>query len=101
MRKNKHYWIICYDIRDAKRLKKTHQLCAAHGISLQYSLFLAYFTRQELNGFVDKISALIHLDEDDVRLHPIKSLKDISYLGHSLLPEEIEKECQTFYELVQ
>lgn len=43
----KHDYLICYDIRDAKRWRKAHKVLKGYGESLQYSIFRVRLTARE------------------------------------------------------
>jgi CRISPR-associated protein Cas2 len=38
MAEPKHYYLICYDIRDPKRWRKAYKLLKGYGETLQYSI---------------------------------------------------------------
>lgn len=63
--------IICYDIRDAKRLGRIHRYLTRHAIALQYSVFLFQGTNDALNRCLDDLSALMDPAQDDIRAYPL------------------------------
>ena len=65
MAENKHYYLICYDIRDPKRCRKAHKLLKGYGESIQYSIFrvrLNQRDREQLRWKLEQILA----DEDSL-----------------------------------
>jgi CRISPR-associated protein Cas2 len=45
MSESRLWYLVCYDVREPRRLRKAYQLLKGHGTSLQYSIF-----RCRLNG---------------------------------------------------
>jgi CRISPR-associated protein Cas2 len=44
----KHWFLVCYDIRDSKRWRRCYKLLKGYGTSLQYSIFHCYLTGRQL-----------------------------------------------------
>ena len=42
------WYLICYDVRDPGRLRKTHKLLKGYGMSLQYSIFRCRLSTRQL-----------------------------------------------------
>ena len=59
-------YLIGYDIRDEKRLRKVHKIVKAHGFPLQYSLFLGDLDGVEFNGLRSELVAAVDLSIDEV-----------------------------------
>jgi CRISPR-associated protein Cas2 len=56
----KHFYLICYDIRDPKRWRKAHRLLKGYGETLQYSIFrcrLNQRDREKLRWELEKVLA--------------------------------------------
>ncbi|UYM15643.1 CRISPR-associated endonuclease Cas2 [Endozoicomonas euniceicola] len=83
-------WLICYDIKDARRLARVHRLMRQEALSLQRSVFFGRFQRSVLNDLVEAIEPLIDPDHDDVRLFPQQAQSAIKWCGCPPLPEGIE-----------
>ena len=90
MRHYRKNWIICYDICDARRLRRVYQLCCDEAVTLQNSIFWAEFTNKELAAFVKAIEAEIDTSEDDVRIYPVGAISRMQLFGQSRLPEEMQ-----------
>lgn len=59
-------YIICYDIRDDKRLRKVYKTLRNWGDHLQYSVFECQLSASELIQCRAELSAIIHHELDQV-----------------------------------
>lgn len=59
-------YLICYDIRDDKRLRRVAKICEGFGERVQYSVFECDLTDASRARLEDKLSETIHHDEDQV-----------------------------------
>lgn len=59
-------YLVCYDIRDDKRLRKVFKTMRDFGDHLQYSVFECQFTPADLAKCRAALAALIHHTEDQV-----------------------------------
>ena len=59
-------YLVCYDICDAKRLRKVYKTMRDFGDHLQYSVFECQFTPTDLARCRDFLSQIIKHDEDQV-----------------------------------
>ena len=67
MAEQKHWYLICYDIRDQKRWRKAYKLLQGYGERMQYSIFRCWLNqrdREKLRWELEKILA----KEDDLLL---------------------------------
>ena len=56
----KHWYLVCYDIRDPKRWRKAYKLLQGYGESLQLSIFRCWLSqreREKLRWELEKILA--------------------------------------------
>jgi CRISPR-associated protein Cas2 len=63
----KHWYLICYDIREPKRWRKAYKLLQGYGETLQYSIFrcrLSQRQREKLRWELEKVLS----PEDDLML---------------------------------
>ena len=60
--------LVCYDIRDGKRLRKVFQTCKAYADHIQYSVFRAQLTSRGRAELTAALEAVIHHGEDQVLL---------------------------------
>ncbi len=71
-RRNAAQWyLLAYDIRHEKRLRRLHYFCKKHGIPLQKSVFLFKADAAGLEEVVEGVQARVSDKEDDVRLYPV------------------------------
>jgi CRISPR-associated protein Cas2 len=63
MRRN---FIVTYDIRDPKRLRKVHKTCKGFGVHLQYSVFECDLTASEKIDLEDRLKDIMNLNDDQV-----------------------------------
>lgn len=59
-------YLVCYDIRDDKRLRRVFKTCKDYGDHLQYSVFECDLNPMEKARLEAALSALIKHDEDQV-----------------------------------
>jgi CRISPR-associated protein Cas2 len=62
----RHTYLVCYDIANDKRLRKTFKVCKNHGTHLQFSVFECDLTPRELTQLQRELKAIIKHDEDQV-----------------------------------
>lgn len=69
-------FLICYDICDAKRLRKVHKVMKGAGDSMQYSVFRCELTPDEKQDLLSELWELINPGQDRVlfaNLGPVES----------------------------
>lgn len=59
-------YLVCYDIREARRLRRIHRAMLGWGEWLQYSVFLCELDRRELLGMRGEVGEIIHHGQDSV-----------------------------------
>lgn len=67
----KNWYLLAYDIREAKRLRKVHYFLKKQGTALQNSVFLLHVDRKTLDGILAGVKERTKGQIDDVRLYPI------------------------------
>ncbi len=72
------FYVICFDIRDDRRLIKTSNTLENFGKRVQRSVFECYLDDAELARLKKRIEELIDVEEDSVRYY-------------SLCPRDVEK----------
>lgn len=63
--------LICYDIRDHRRLARLHRMISRHALMVQYSMYLDFLTERELDALEREIRTIIAEGEDDVRIYTL------------------------------
>jgi CRISPR-associated protein Cas2 len=64
------WWLICYDVRDPKRLRKTAKHMEGYGERMQYSVFRCWMTPREMQCLRWELTELLDA-EDDVLVIPL------------------------------
>ncbi len=58
--------LLCYDIRDPKRLRKVHEIAMDFGYPLQYSVFVCDLNKQEMVHLRWRLSETIVHNKDSI-----------------------------------
>jgi len=79
-------YLVTYDIRDPRRLRRVHEVAVDHGERLQYSVYVCDLTRQELVGLRARLRAELNLAEDSVSIFDLgpatgKKATRVEHLG--------------------
>lgn len=74
-------YLVCYDIREPRRLARVYQLMKGKGLHIQYSVFHCRLTWPELLELKEKLAGLIDERADDVRLYPLPSEEKVIVMG--------------------
>lgn len=64
-------YIVTYDICDEKRLREVFRLMKGYGDHMQYSVFRCELSDMERVKLIEKLSALLKHDEDQVLFFPL------------------------------
>lgn len=66
------WWLICYDVRHPKRLRKTAKHMEGYGERMQYSVFRCWLTERVLQKLRWELTEILR-PEDDVLIIPLCS----------------------------
>ena len=77
----KHWFVLAYDVREEKRLRRLHYYLKKRALPLQRSVFLLHKKPSELNRVLQGVRERTHKNEDDVRLYPVVSPHSIWAAG--------------------
>lgn len=83
-------YLICYDISDPRRLQKLHRYLRQRALPVQYSVFYASLTNNELRRIKDGINLIIEPREDDIRIYHLPDKPAIETLGRDTLPTGLQ-----------
>ena len=61
---DKNWYLIAYDVRDAKRLRRVARLLEGYGSRLQYSLFRCKLAPRELERLQWELTKLMESEDD-------------------------------------
>jgi CRISPR-associated protein Cas2 len=82
-------YLICYDIRDPRRLARVASYLCRVGHRVQYSVFAAELSHAALEDTLADLIELIETRDDDVRAYSVPLVTDITLLGRQVFPEDI------------
>lgn len=82
-------WLVAYDIRDSKRLRKVYDVVRGHGERLQYSVFICDLDPMEKLGLMADLRDVMKQTEDSVALIDLgrvdrRGATAIEFMGTSL-----------------
>lgn len=63
---SRNRFVVCYDVRDPARLRRTHRTMLGYGDPLQYSVFLCELSRAERVLMEMALRRVVALREDSV-----------------------------------
>lgn len=63
---SRHRYVVCYDVREPKRLRKTHKTLLGYGDPLQYSVFVCDLSPVERVLMEEAVRQVVELPEDSV-----------------------------------
>ncbi len=61
-------YLLCYDVRDDRRLRAAHKLAEAYGEALQYSVFVCDLSRTEVVTLMARMARVVNQSVDSVVL---------------------------------
>lgn len=83
-------YLVCYDIRDDRRLSRVFAFTKKYGLHLQYSVFYCRFTWPELQKFKSRLAEMIDRKKDDIRIYPLPDKPQVIVMGcGDRLPEGV------------
>jgi len=82
-------YLICYDIRDPRRLQRLHRHLKRYAVPIQYSVFLFTGSERRLDQCLAEAETIIDSRADDLRAYPLPKRGLKVRLGRSALPEGI------------
>lgn len=88
-------WLVCYDIRAPRRLRRVHRLLRKRGATLQYSAFLVHVDDARLQGLLAPLRREIDAHEDDLRAYHLPTRCKVWTVGAQDLPDGIEVDAET------
>ncbi|PKK85188.1 MAG: CRISPR-associated endonuclease Cas2 [Thermoplasmata archaeon HGW-Thermoplasmata-1] len=86
-------YLVAYDIRDPKRLRRTFMTMRGFGEAMQYSVFLCDLSDKERVILMTKLNEIIHHDEDSAMIVDLgqisgKAKERIDFIGQVMpVPE--------------
>jgi CRISPR-associated protein Cas2 len=83
------HWLVCYDIRDPRRLARVHRALKKEGLPVQYSVFMLHASTAGVKRVLYKLEGLIDSHQDDVRAYPVPTHPWKVVLGADIVPREM------------
>lgn len=77
----KQNFVVCYDIKDPKRLKKVHRLISKELLQIQYSIYYGILSLQDMDALIGKLERIIDSHHDDVKVYQTQSLESAFIKG--------------------
>ena len=79
-------YLVAYDVRDPRRLRRVNRVAKDHGEPLQYSVFVCDLTNVELVGLKRALLAEMKLTEDSVGIFDLgppssRGIRCIEFMG--------------------
>jgi CRISPR-associated protein Cas2 len=88
-------WLVAYDIRCPRRLRRVHQRLKREGSSVQYSAYAVVANDREISSLLQQIESLIDARADDVRAYHVPERCPVWALGTQHLPDGITVDAAT------
>lgn len=82
----KRSYILGYDIREPKRLAKIHKTMVQFACPIEYSIFLFYGGRKQLEELLKRVIQLMDLQNDDLRCYELPIDGFQRRIGKATLP---------------
>jgi len=83
-------FVVCYDIRDPRRLGRLHRFLIKYTVPLQFSVFLFTGDDRQLDHLLAKAETYIDPKIDDLRAYPLPARGLKVRLGKPALPDGIQ-----------
>lgn len=74
-------WLVAYDIRDPRRLRRVHRYLRNYATPIQYSVFLYRATPTNIPHLLKGLEQHINPQEDDVRAYPLPGKLEYHTIG--------------------
>ncbi|HBE44116.1 MAG TPA: CRISPR-associated endonuclease Cas2 [Deltaproteobacteria bacterium] len=74
-------YLVCYDVREERRLARVYKYTKQRGIHIQYSVFYCRLTWQELIELKSGLKEIINENEDDIRIYPLPQEMKVLVMG--------------------
>jgi CRISPR-associated protein Cas2 len=82
-------WLVTYDVREPRRLKRVHALLTKAAVPVQYSVFAAAGSTPLMKRLAAAVERLIDVRADDVRFYSIPAEPTVYALGPTMLPDAV------------
>ncbi len=87
-------YLVCYDIRDPRRLRRTHKLMKAYGEPWQYSVFYCTLKAIDRVRLENALREVVNLKEDQVLIVDLGGNEDAARQSAAVLGQSLpEQDC--------
>jgi len=69
-------YLACYDIRDARRLRRVHRICKGYGETWQYSIFFCILKPIDRVRLQTELESVMNLHEDQILIIDLGTNED-------------------------
>ena len=86
------FYSICYDIKDDRRRVQVAKVLADFGQRVQFSVFEANVGPEGLTQLIDRVSQILHPQEDNLRIYPLCASCEsrIQILGQGTVTQDLD-----------
>lgn len=78
---NKTHFLLCYDIANSQRLQRIQRLVSKQMLQLQYSMYYAVLTRQQMDKLLESIRQILNVHHDDLRVYVVEPIEQAFLVG--------------------
>lgn len=78
--------LVCYDIRENRRLRRVHRILQGWGLRMQYSVFQCLLSHRERFRLTEVLRRVIDERVDDLRIYTLQPGCTIHYQGSVPVP---------------
>jgi CRISPR-associated protein Cas2 len=89
MKHQQKAWLVAYDIRAPRRLRRVHRLLRKEGVPAQYSVFTVEANDPQIVLLLAKLRALIDESSDDLRAYHLPATCPVWSLGTQHWPNGV------------
>lgn len=79
------WYLIAYDVREPRRLRRIHRRLRREGVAMQESVFLVQRTERDIATLMNELAGIIDRHQDDLRAYPIRDPGESWLRGQGLL----------------
>ncbi len=81
-------YLVAYDIRDPRRLRRVHRVVVGHATGGQKSAFECFLTEAERNRLAGELAAVMDLSEDRAHIIRLRRNCRVITLGVAVPPQD-------------
>ncbi len=81
-------YLVAYDVRDPRRLRKVHRVVVAHATGGQKSAFECFLTEAERNRLAEDLAGVMDLSKDRAHIIRLRRNCQVVTLGVAVPPRD-------------